>query len=148
MPFPKGVSGNPSGRKKTVGLSRPVRASQGLETWVRLLRMRDELVVERKQVGVTAEGEPITADVVLDAALYFRVLEKILAYCWGLPAQKVDFDSESGKAFAFAVMVNPEAEGLIDPNQCRDSVRAWRYPPAHRGSRQTVAFTVCALGVF
>jgi hypothetical protein len=33
MPFPKAVSGNPSGRKKTVGLLRPVRASQGLETW-------------------------------------------------------------------------------------------------------------------
>jgi hypothetical protein len=117
MPFPKGISGNPNGRKKTVGLSRPVRASQGLETWARLLRMRDELVVERKQVGVDKQGEPIMLDCVLDATLYFRVLEKILAYCWGQPLQKVDFDSEQGKAFGFAIIVNPEAEGLLKNEQ-------------------------------
>jgi hypothetical protein len=29
---------------------------------------------ERKQVGVGKKGEPIEVDVVLDAALYFRVL--------------------------------------------------------------------------
>ena len=114
MPFPKGISGNPSGRKKTVGLSRPVRASQGLETWARLLRMRDELVVERKQVGVDKDGEPIMMDCVSDAALYFRVLEKILAYCWGQPLQKVDFDAEQAKGFAFAVIVNPQAEEMLN----------------------------------
>ena len=40
-------------------MSRPVRAIQGLETWVRVLRIRDELVVERKQVGVDKDGNPI-----------------------------------------------------------------------------------------
>jgi hypothetical protein len=118
MPFKKGTEwkGNRGGRK-VPGLSRPVRASQGLETWARLLRMRDELVVERKQVGVNKEGDPITVDCVLDAALYFRVLEKILAYCWGQPLQKVDFDAENGKVFGFAVIVNPESEGLLQDEQ-------------------------------
>ena len=60
MPFKKGAewNGNRGGRK-VPGLSRPVRASQGLETWARVLRMRDELVVERKQVGVDKDGSPI-----------------------------------------------------------------------------------------
>jgi hypothetical protein len=60
MPFKKGAewNGNRGGRK-VPGLSRPVRASQGLETWARVLRMRDELVVERKQVGVDKDGNPI-----------------------------------------------------------------------------------------
>ncbi|MGN6718445.1 MAG: hypothetical protein ACTHMB_07145 [Candidatus Binatia bacterium] len=48
-----------SSRQKGAGLSRPVRAIQGLETWARVLRMRDELVVERKQVGVDKDGNPI-----------------------------------------------------------------------------------------
>ena len=77
MPFKKGAewSGN-RGSRKVPGLSRPVRASQGLETWARLLRMRDELVVERQQIGVDDKGKPIVRDVVLDAAMYFKVLEK------------------------------------------------------------------------
>jgi hypothetical protein len=59
MPFKKGAewNGNRGGRK-VPGLSRPVPASQGLETWARVLRMRDELVVERKQVGVDKDGNP------------------------------------------------------------------------------------------
>ena len=118
MPFKKGAewNGNRGGRR-VPGLSRPVRASQGLETWARLLRMRDELVVERKQVGVDKDGKPIMVDCVLDAALYFRVLEKILAYCWGQPLQKVDFDSEQAKGFAFAVVVNPQAEEMLKDEQ-------------------------------
>jgi hypothetical protein len=41
MPFVKGQSGNPGGKKKALGLSRHVRASQGLETWAKLLQIRE-----------------------------------------------------------------------------------------------------------
>ena len=57
MPFPKGVSPNPGVKRKPVGLTRTVRASQVLETWARLLQIRDGLVLERKQVGVNDSGE-------------------------------------------------------------------------------------------
>ena len=50
MPFPKGVSGNPGGKRKAVGLSRAVRASEGLKTWAKLLQIRDDLVLERKEI--------------------------------------------------------------------------------------------------
>jgi hypothetical protein len=56
--------------------------------------MRDELVVERKQVGVDETGKPIMVDCILDATLYFRVVEKILAYCWGQSLQKVDLTAK------------------------------------------------------
>ncbi|HEY7322992.1 MAG TPA: hypothetical protein VIE89_35985 [Candidatus Binatia bacterium] len=117
MPFVKGQSGNPGGKKKALGLSRHVRASQGLETWARLLQIRDGLVLERKQVGVNESGEPIMVDVVADVKELVRVCQIILSYCWGLPAQKINLDSEEGKAFAFAVLVNPDAEAMLKNEQ-------------------------------
>jgi len=117
MPFPKGVSGNPKGRKKALGLSRPVRASQGLETWAKLLQARDGLI---KQIDVDENGNPVYG--VLDYKQWFETCKLILAYCWGQPAQKIDFESEEGKAFAFAVLINPEAEAMLKNEQ--RSIRA------------------------
>ena len=42
MPFKQGQSGNPGGRKRSLGLSRAVRKSEGLKTWKTLLDIRDE----------------------------------------------------------------------------------------------------------
>ena len=52
-------------------------------------------------------------DVVADVKELVRVCQIILSYCWGLPAQKINLDSEEGKAFAFAVLVNPQAEEML-----------------------------------
>ncbi len=114
MPWKKGQSGNPTGRKKAWGLSREVRASQGLETWAKLLQARDGLI---KQIDTDENGKPVYA--VLDYKQWFDTCRLILAYCWGQPAQKIDFESEEGKAFGFAVLINPEAEAMLKQNDQR-----------------------------
>jgi hypothetical protein len=85
MPFPKGQSPNPGGKRKPIGLSRAVREDQGLKTWAKLLRIRDEQVLERKIIGKDREGQPIEADVVPSVKVLADVCFKILAYCWGTP---------------------------------------------------------------
>ena len=117
MTFKPGQSGNPGGKKKSLGLSRAVRASQGLETWAKLLQARDGLI---KQIDVDENGNPVYG--VLDYKQWFETCRLILAYCWGQPAQKIDFESEEGKAFAFAVLINPEAEAMLKNEQ--RSIRA------------------------
>ena len=62
MPFQKGQSGNPGGRKKALGLSRAVRESEGLKTWAMLLEIRDERIMERQIIR--EDGETVAVDVV------------------------------------------------------------------------------------
>ena len=50
MPFSKGQSGNPGGKRKRLGLSQPVRASEGLKTWAKLLQIRDKEGLEAKEL--------------------------------------------------------------------------------------------------
>jgi hypothetical protein len=45
-----------SRRQESAGFMTAGSRKPRLETWARLLRMSDELVVERKQIGVDAEG--------------------------------------------------------------------------------------------
>ena len=88
MPFPKGQSPNPGGKRKPVGLSRPVRKSEGLKTRAKLLQIRDEQVLERKVIGKDSEGQPIEAEVVPSVTVLADVCFKLLAYCWGTPVQQ------------------------------------------------------------
>ena len=97
MPFTKGKSGSPGGKRKRLGLSRPVRASEGLKTWARLLDVRDGLVLERKKIA-GKDGEVVEVDVVLDAKLYLDTCYKILNYTWGLPIQQADSVEERIKS--------------------------------------------------
>ena len=113
MAWKKGESGNPGGKKKALGLSRAVRASEGLETWAKLLAIRDGLVVERRQIGVDKQGAPIFQEVVADVKELVRVCQILLGYCWGLPAQKINLDSDEHGKFAFAVLVHPESEEML-----------------------------------
>lgn len=83
MPFPKGVSGNPGGKRKALGLSDAVRASEGLKTWARLLAIRDGAVLERKTV-ITPEG-PVEVDVTASVKDLRETCKLILAYTWGTP---------------------------------------------------------------
>jgi hypothetical protein len=83
MPFEKGKSGNPGGRKKAIGLSRPVRKSEGLKTWAKLLALRDEEI--REQVVTKENGETVVIEVVPSAKELREVSKLILAYCWGTP---------------------------------------------------------------
>lgn len=83
MPFPKGQSGNPGGRKRTLGLSRAVRKSEGLKTWAMLLGIRDEKI--REQKIEVENGEPVVIDVVPSIKERREACKMILAYCWGTP---------------------------------------------------------------
>ena len=70
MAFKPGESGNRGGRKRSLGLSRAVRASEGLKTWCKLLELRDQQGLEPKELR--------------------EVCKLILAYCWGTPLQASD----------------------------------------------------------
>lgn len=85
MPFKRGTSGNPGGRKRSIGLSRAVRRSEGLKTWKMLLDIRDEKIREEKVE--MRNGEPITVDVVPSVRERREVCKLILSYAWGTPAQ-------------------------------------------------------------
>ena len=88
MPFPKGQSGNPGGRKKALGLSRAVRKSQGLKSWAWLCKAGNEEVLERKEIGRDKDGNPIMVDVVPSVKVLLDVHKLILAYTWGTPVQQ------------------------------------------------------------
>jgi hypothetical protein len=83
MPFKAGISGNAGGRKRTLGLSRAVRKSEGWKTWCMLLGIRDGKV--REQVVDQKTGE--VYDVVPSVREYREVCKLILAYTWGTPVQ-------------------------------------------------------------
>jgi hypothetical protein len=83
MPFEPGKSGNPGGRKRSLGLSRAVRRNEGLKTWAMLLAIRDGKV--REQIIDQKTGE--VYDVVPSVKEQREVCKMILAYCWGTPAQ-------------------------------------------------------------
>ena len=85
MPFPKGQSGNPGGRKKTLGLSRAVRKSEGLKSWAWLCKASEGEVLERNEIGKDRGGNPIMADVVPSLKVLLDVHKLKLAYCWGTP---------------------------------------------------------------
>jgi len=89
MKFQKGQSGNPGGRKRSIGLSRAVRKSEGLKSWKMLLDIRDEKLREHR---IEIEnGEPVAVDVVPSIKERREACKLILAYCWGQPNQKMDF---------------------------------------------------------
>ena len=83
MPFKPGQSGNPGGRKRSLGLSRAVRKSEGLKTWKTLLDIRDEKIREEKVE--MHNGEPVVVDVVPSIKERREACKLILAYCWGTP---------------------------------------------------------------
>jgi hypothetical protein len=86
MPFQKGKSGSPGGKRKPVGLSRSVRASEGLKTWAKLLQIRDEQVLEPRWNAEAEKMEYVVPSVKVLADVCF----KILAYTWGTPIQQAD----------------------------------------------------------
>lgn len=81
--FAKGRSANPGGRKRSLGLSPAVRASEGLKTWATLLAIRDGKI--REQVMDQSTGE--TYDVVPSIKELRQVCQLILSYTWGRPSE-------------------------------------------------------------
>lgn len=93
MPFQKGVSGNPGGKRKALGLSRGVRIQEGKKTWKKLLQIRDEQVKEpylNKETGELVYVVPSIKELRESCKL-------ILAYCWGQPSQKLEVTGEDGE---------------------------------------------------
>ncbi len=79
------------------------RIREGRETWKRLLRIRDDLVVERKELrddkGLIRDPithEPIMVDVVMDSKAYLKACELILNRAFGLPKQELELNSDGG----------------------------------------------------
>ena len=110
MPFPKGQSGNPGGRKKSLGLSRALRKAAGTEGWAMAMKILRGEILEPyfdKETEKTIYLSP-------GARTRLEACKIILAYCWGQPTQKIDLDSEDGKVFGFAVLIHPEAEGMLN----------------------------------
>ena len=83
MAFKPGQSGNPGGRKKSLGLSPAVRRSEGLKTWAKLLALRDERIKE--QTVIKENGESVVIEVVPSARELREACKLILSYCWGSP---------------------------------------------------------------
>jgi hypothetical protein len=83
MPFKPGISGNAGGRKRSLGLSRAVRRSEGLKTWAKLLALRDEKI--REQTVIKENGEAVVVEVVPSARELREACKLILSYCWGTP---------------------------------------------------------------
>jgi len=82
------------------------------------MKMRGGLVLERKQVGIDAKGEPIMAYYVLDGNLYFKVVEKSSRHRW-----KRQPDARSATdSYAQTHTVRPQFRGR--PQQAS----TWRYP--------------------
>lgn len=91
MPFIPGQSGNPGGRKKSLGLSDAVRKSAALKSWAWLCRAGDGQVLERKEIGKDKDGNPIMFDVVPSLKVLLEIHKVKLAYAWGTPvAQGAD----------------------------------------------------------
>ena len=112
MAFPKGTSGNPGGRKRTLGLSHAVRRSQGLKSWSWLCKAGDGLVLERKQIGEDKDGNPIMVDVVPSVTVLANVHKLILAYTWGTPvAQGADDLERRIEEIEKLLADKPKAEG-------------------------------------
>src|SRR6185312_6017432 len=109
MAFKPGISGNLGGKRKPLGLSSAVRASEGLKTWAKLLGIRDGLVLERKEVGKDDAGIPIVIDVVPSVKELRETCRLLLAYCWGTPGLL----------------------GQDDPAQCRRRCQLRKSPPNH-----------------
>jgi hypothetical protein len=92
MKFAKGQSGNPGGRKRTLGLSRAVRRSEGLKTWAMLLDIRDEKI--REQVIIKENGESVVVDVVPSIKDRREAIKLVLAYTRGTPVAQGQDDLE------------------------------------------------------
>jgi hypothetical protein len=89
-----------------------------------LLDIRDSKI--REETIEWQNGEPVKVDVVPSIRERREACKLILAYTWGLPTQKVDFGDESGKGFAFpVVMLHPQgAEVLKNGQQATDGAQA------------------------
>ena len=105
MPWIKGTSGNPAGRPKSPMLTESKRRSQGNLSWDRLLQIRDGYILERKY---DQQGHAI--DVVPSIADQIKVNTLILAYCWGIPTQRLELADESKALFAMNVILSQGKE--------------------------------------
>lgn len=106
MPFQKGQSGNPHGYKtKRQWIKEQERFREAKATWKKLLQLRDDLILERKQIGTDKDGLPIVADVVPSVKDYLNCCKQILDRAIGLPKQEVELKNENGEPFAFNVIL-------------------------------------------
>lgn len=110
MPFQKGQSGNPGGQVKTrrQWVKEQERFREAKASWKKLLQIRDDMVLERKEIGIDAEGNPRIVDVVPSIKDYLACCKQILDRAIGLPTQAVELTgSEEGPLVFQVVHSNP-----------------------------------------
>jgi len=113
MQFQPGQSGNPGGRSKKSWIKDRERMWEAKRTWKLLLKLRDGMILERKEIGKDPKtGEPIMADVVPSARDLIACCKEILNRAVGMPSQEVDLQSTP----RLTVLVR-----TIDPDTDRDS---------------------------
>jgi hypothetical protein len=92
MPFQKGQIPNPSGAKyKRQWIAEKRRIAEARKTWEFLIKLRDGMVLERKQIGTDKDGEPIMADIVPSAKDLLNCCRQIFDRAIGLPRVEGEF---------------------------------------------------------
>src|ERR1043166_4535782 len=106
MPFQPGQSGNPGGQRKTrrQWIKEQERFREAKASWEKLLKLRDEMVLERKTIPGPG-GEPIEVDVVPSVRELIACCKEILNRAVGLPKQEVEVTGEDGKPFAWKLVL-------------------------------------------
>jgi hypothetical protein len=97
MPFQKGNKANPGGRPKKSWIKDRERMREAQATWKKLLQVRDDMVLERKEVGKFPNGDPIIADVVPSVRDYLFCCKQILDRSVGLPRQEIELTGDPDK---------------------------------------------------
>jgi hypothetical protein len=101
MPFHPGQSGNPlGGKRKRQWIAEKQRIAAARKAWERLLRLQDDMVLERKEIK-GADGEPISVDVVPSAKDYIACCKEILNRAGGVPRVEGDEPNDPDKAVLF-----------------------------------------------
>ncbi len=114
----KGQSGNPGGRAKRPMLPESRRRAEGKLSWDRLLEIRDGYILERKY-----DDKGHAVDIVPSIADQIKVNTLILAYCWGIPTQRLELADESKALFAMNVILSQAKEvNGSQPTTGRDSI--------------------------
>jgi hypothetical protein len=132
MPFQKGQSGNPFGYKtKKQWLLEKERIKEARETWAKLLRIRDEMVLERRTE--IRDGEEVVIEVVPSHKDLIACCKEILNRAVGLPHQAIEVESHGpahiDRQAILAIIATPDAHAHAEGITAALTNRLAQIPP-------------------